>query len=111
MNIYDDKLEEFGVRFCERLKLARKARGLSMRQLADVSGVSYATVVLYERKERISPTLFTVAKISLALNVSIDWLSGLTSLFDVDTQISQELERFVCKALAKEKATSNGPGC
>ena len=52
----------------KRLKTLRKARGLTLRELADVSGLSMNTISLIERR-KISPTVATLSKLAGALGI------------------------------------------
>ena len=66
--------------FSERLQIARKRRGLSQRELANLAGVSNCYVGLMERigtptGSIKAPTLRSVEKLALALGVSAEWLA------------------------------------
>lgn len=58
----------------ERIREARKENNLSVRQLAELSGMDHQTIYAYEQG-RVEPKLISAAKICEALNVSIDWLA------------------------------------
>ena len=58
-----------------RIRAVRKARGLSGKELADKAGVSETTVSRCERGEQ-SLTLDNAARLSFALDVSIDWIQN-----------------------------------
>ena len=51
-----------------RLKALRKARGLTLRELADASSLSMNTISLIERR-KISPTVATLHKLATALGI------------------------------------------
>lgn len=61
----------------ERMKYAREAAELSVRGLAELSGVGKSTIVDYE-SDLHEPRLFTMALLADILEVSIDWLAGRT---------------------------------
>lgn len=64
-------LETFG----QRLRQARKKKGLSLEKLAKACGISLASVYNYDRGGRL-PNLYTAVCLADALGVSIDWLAG-----------------------------------
>ena len=66
-----ETIETFG----QRLMKARKARGLSIRQLSEKTGIGHVTLASYEIEEH-EPRLFYLVCIADALEVSIDWLAG-----------------------------------
>jgi transcriptional regulator with XRE-family HTH domain len=63
----------------QRLKRIRLLRKLSIRQLADKSGVPPATLSLVERGERdgANLSLATGRKLAETLGVTLDWLAGV----------------------------------
>ena len=61
-----------------RLKEARRQKGLSQRELADLAHVSRQAYSLYERNLR-RPTWETMIILAKALGVSVDYLLGLTA--------------------------------
>lgn len=67
--------------FAQRLKEARKSKGLTQKELSDLSGVSTVMISQYERSEITSgknPALNNVYSIAAALEVSLDWLCGFS---------------------------------
>jgi transcriptional regulator with XRE-family HTH domain len=48
----------------------REKRGLSLRQLADLAGVSFVTVSRIEN-DKLSPTVQLLEKLAKALNISV----------------------------------------
>jgi transcriptional regulator with XRE-family HTH domain len=58
-----------------RLKEWRERRGLSLRKLAQASGVHYVSLVRIEA-DRLDPRLSTLLKLCRALKISIDELVG-----------------------------------
>ena len=70
MNDRNDKL-------LSRLRMLRKARGLTQRQFADAAGLAYGTYTKYEGGTS-SPGVEQLKKIALFFGVSIDYLVGLT---------------------------------
>lgn len=57
-----------------RLRLAREARGLSMRQLAAAAGLSAQAVSLLEA-DRMCPSVETCERLAVALDVAPCWLA------------------------------------
>ena len=77
-------LEErtFASRFSYRLKLCRRARRLTQKQLADMlvlegEAITPSTISHYEQAVSM-PTLVRLAKLSYVLGVSTDYLLTLT---------------------------------
>ena len=58
-----------------RLKIVRAQRGLSQRQLEDISGVHHVSIARIEMG-LLDPRLSTVRKLAKALNVTISELVG-----------------------------------
>ena len=68
--------EELAV-FAERLTRTREERGLSRKEIAEACGVNLRAFATYERNEN-KPQVAVLAKICDVLNVSADYLLGLT---------------------------------
>lgn len=76
MPVYEEKLEES---LGNRLRELRRQQGLSLRALAEKSGLSANTLSLIENGKT-SPSVATLQQIALALNIPI------TAFFEVKTQ-------------------------
>ena len=63
-------------RLGERVKELRRARGLTLDGLADLSGVSRAMISKLERGEK-NPTLVVAAKLAEGLGVTLSRLAGM----------------------------------
>lgn len=63
----------------ERIMILRKRQKLSKKELADIAGISYATLSNYESGKTI-PSAETIVKLAIALNVSVSDLISLTDL-------------------------------
>lgn len=63
--------------FAERLKLTLKLAGLTALDLSAMTGISNSTISTYIRMAR-TPSIWRVVEIAKALDVSVDWLCGLT---------------------------------
>lgn len=61
-----------------RIRESRKAKSLTMKELAQKIGVVESTVSMYETGKR-EPDYATLGKIADALNVTIDYLLGRSS--------------------------------
>ena len=59
----------------ERIKAFREARGLTLRQLDDLSGVPFGTIARYEKNEYF-PGLMNLIALADALELSLDDLVG-----------------------------------
>ena len=64
-----------------RLKELRKAKGLSLKKLAEVLGVSESTVSLYENSKR-EASYTVLLKLSEYFKVSIDYLLGADEAYE-----------------------------
>ena len=62
----------------ERLKIARKARGLTQEQVAELTQVSQSAISLYELGRR-EPYIITAKRLAIAYGVTIDWLMGISN--------------------------------
>ena len=60
--------------FGEFLKMIREEEGISQKDLAEKSGLSYATINLIEQN-KCNPNPITIAKLSKALNCDYDLLA------------------------------------
>jgi transcriptional regulator with XRE-family HTH domain len=59
----------------DRIRYARKARGLTQAELAEKVGVGKGLICHWEG-EHSEPNLFHATLVADALNVSLDWLAG-----------------------------------
>ena len=64
--------------FATRLKAARLKAGLSRQDLADILNITANSYGLYENGGRATPSFISMIKLSRALNVTTDWLTGTT---------------------------------
>lgn len=76
--------------FGQNMMLIRKQKKLSQAALGKTIGTSGDVIGRYERGD-IKPSVEVVAKIADALEVSIDYLVGKTSL-ELDSQTMQRIE-------------------
>lgn len=60
--------------FGERLRRARKVRGLGLRALAKAAGVSHATVSLLESGRQDAIEVKAAVALARALGVTVEWL-------------------------------------
>jgi len=58
-----------------RIKESRKKLGITQVALAEKIGLTQSNITDYER-ERVSPSIETLLKLSKVLNVSLDWLAS-----------------------------------
>jgi transcriptional regulator with XRE-family HTH domain len=67
--------------FYIRLRFCRLARGITQKDLAEKIGITPATISAYENldsNKRKNPTFDKGIEMARALNVSLDWLGGLS---------------------------------
>ena len=86
----------------ERIQKARKAAGLSQKELGKKLGVSASMIGQYENDLRI-PKIETLEKISAALNVKISSLRDIHVFFFQDLFVSpedDEIRKRILEALA-----------
>ena len=62
--------------FAERLKIARKQRGMFAREVAKSAGVSEKTIIRYENATGKRVNAATLMALAECLNVSVDYLTG-----------------------------------
>lgn len=79
--------------FAERLEEAMKLRGKNRKSLASDIGVSAQTISYYVNDERL-PDVEILSKVAKALDISADWLIGLTTSQSVDLTI-QEMHKIL----------------
>lgn len=63
--------------FAKRLKEARENNDLRQNALANLVGIAPQTISIYEKGDKL-PTLENAAALAESLNVSLDWLLGLS---------------------------------
>lgn len=71
------------VEFGDRLKILRKQKNLTQKQLADLVGVKNSIISFYEVGDRL-PSLEIVKKLAAVLHVSTDYLLGFEKNNSVD---------------------------
>ena len=79
------------IQFGNRLMQARKEKKISREVLAQKVGTSSPIIGRYEREEMM-PSIEIASKIAQALDVSLDFLVGNTSILSTDKKILQRLE-------------------
>ncbi len=83
----------------QRIKIIRKGKGLTQKELGELAKISYKQIGLYEQGKR-NPKLETINKIALALGVRIEDITGFEK-FDS----GEEFEKRRKELLAKNKKT------
>jgi len=79
-------------KFEDRIIEARKQKGISREELANKIGTSSPIVGRYERGD-MKPSIEIATKIANALDVSLDYLVGKSSLVVRDANILNRLEK------------------
>lgn len=64
--------------YTERLLLAREKRGMSQKELSEIIGLKQQQYARYEKGINIMPITY-LKKICIALNISADYILGLTN--------------------------------
>ncbi len=77
--------------FGNRMTQARKQKGLSREELGELIGTSAPIVGRYERND-MKPSIEIAAKVASALDVSLDYLVGNSSLVIKDSDALKRLE-------------------
>ncbi len=94
------------VKFGDRMILARKEKGLSREELAEKIGTSGPIVGRYERGDMM-PSVEIATKISEALEVSLDFLVGKSSLLVKDADMLERLDDIAKLPTAKQTELFN----
>lgn len=66
----------------EAIQKIREERNLTQKDLAKISGVSYSTITKIESRVITKPRVFIVAKLCLALDITVDDLLKLIPNYD-----------------------------
>lgn len=85
-------------KFGERLKEYRSKEGLTQREMADKINLSAATLSSYENGSK-NPSLSVVMDIAKTINVSLDWLCGLSSTNNQGTNSDEILLTDIFEAI------------
>ena len=86
--------------FGNRLKIVREERGLKREDIATKIGTAAAIIGRYERNER-TPSIDIAKNIAAAMEVSLDYLVGDTSVLLKDKKMMYRLE--VLQKVKKEQ--------
>ena len=92
--------------FGDRILQARKEKGLSREELAEKIGTSAPIVGRYERGDMV-PSIEIATRISEALEVSLDFLVGKSSLLVKDKNMLDRLEEIAKLPDAKQTELFN----
>ena len=76
------EMEKYLKDFADRLRMLREEKGLSLRELAEDTGISKTALGYYENCER-DPSLSVVRIIAEYFDESIDFLVGDTSIRNI----------------------------
>jgi len=87
-----DPIPNLNLEIAERLKKARKRKGLTQAELADLIGVTREAIAAYE-SGRVRLLDEIIVRFSVALNVSADELLGLKDVKDASDQVSLRITR------------------
>ena len=79
------------ITFGSRLKNIRTDKNIKREDLASMIGTSSAIIGRYERNER-TPSIDIAKNLAQALNVSIDFLAGDTSVLVKDKEVLKRIE-------------------
>jgi transcriptional regulator with XRE-family HTH domain len=88
------------INFGSRLKSIRTDKNIKREVLASMIGTSSAIIGRYERNER-TPSIDIAKKIAEALNVSLDFLAGDSSVLVKDKEVLLRIEEI--SNLSEEK--------
>lgn len=81
--------------FKDNLKAIRKSKGITQRELADKSDLSFSMVSKLEIGEQDNPTLDTIKKIAAALDVKVYELMGWDDLdrkYNFNGELANDVE-------------------
>ncbi|WP_195984985.1 helix-turn-helix transcriptional regulator [Clostridium sp. D33t1_170424_F3] len=68
----------------QKLRRLRKSKRMTQKQVADRLYLRPSTVSSYERNDK-TPSLFTLKKLAYLFNVSADFLLGMESRYQINT--------------------------
>ena len=86
------------IEFGNRLRLLRKKRKLTQKELASLVGVKNSVISFYEVGDR-TPSLEVLIKLSGALRVSTDALLGITTKEVIDVSGISEKDKQLIQSL------------
>ena len=88
----------------ENIRKVRTIRNISRKELAEKLNLSISAIQKYENGT-VSPTIDTLVKISEALNVTIDYLLGISNILNLDDGkiINEEFEKLNKSDIKKEE--------
>ena len=87
------------VDFGNRIREAREAKGQTQNSLAGSIEKNQGAISLYEKGEQ-TPDITTVYRLSQALDVSVDWLLGLSKKTTIDIDINKNIKTRIFYILA-----------
>ena len=91
--------------FAENLKTMRKYRGLTQKQLAELSGISYSSIINYEIGRRKDIRKSVIVKLSQALNLPEEYFREDVELFSDGIIIGIRLTKDGEENLLKQSET------
>lgn len=80
------------------MRKIRKERGLTLKELAEKTHISFSAISMYERGE-IDPSSEKLQKIAEELGVSMETLLGKVAFPQAEIDARTEEEKSVCRAL------------
>ena len=72
------------INFGKKVKRLRKLKGLTQKDLCDITGINRYTLIKYEKLDEAPPSMETIISLCKALEISADYLLGLKDV-DKDT--------------------------
>ena len=94
------------MRFADKITLARKEKGLSRSELGKLIDTSSAIIGRYERGE-MTPSIEVAAKLSKALDVSLDYLAGNASNALKDQRMISRLDSISAMSVDEQRQLLN----
>ncbi|PEN09699.1 helix-turn-helix domain-containing protein [Bacillus pseudomycoides] len=83
-----------------RIKEVRKSLKMKQNELAEAVGIHFAMISLYESNKR-TPSRETVEKMAPVLNVSADYLMGLSEHKTLDEEKSKQVSKEAADLMEK----------
>ena len=84
----------------DRLIAARKEKGLSQKELAKELGMSPTGLYNWEKNKR-EPNILQIMNICNILNISADWLVGLSEQKEKPTMTDGEFKEILCNPIKR----------
>ncbi|OAA87780.1 helix-turn-helix domain-containing protein [Clostridium ljungdahlii] len=77
--------------FGSLIKYLRKQKGMSLKELSDITNLSCSYISRMETEERVNPTIYCIQKLMAALNIDISTIENLFP-FSPEEKIKKDID-------------------